>query len=164
MSNPNTIIETKVITINRSGLFRPATFTGPGWTITEEDQRALALTKIDFTKVVLKTTLNKKEKSIRGEDNLKRLKSMDCIRLDAMVFYTLWNDQQLIPIKWKENTNGQKTFIFFDGTVLRNSRSIRCVIYLYWYYHRWRWNIHWLENYWDANNLSAVLATSPIVY
>jgi hypothetical protein len=113
--------EPKVIQIDRSMPFDPATFIGAGWTIEEQDEKALALNQIDLTEVMFETTLEKKEKSVKGEEKLKRLKAMDRIRLDAGVFKTLWDNQHLIPERWKEQTNGNTTFIFFDGTVLRNS-------------------------------------------
>ncbi len=154
----------RVISIDRSIPFDPKTFIGNGWSIEEQDERAIALTEIDLTEVMFDSTLEKGEKSIKGEDKLKRLKEKtNRIRLDAGIFKTLWENQILIPEKWKEQTNGNTTFIFFDGTVLRDSSGSRCVLSLYWSDGRWDWYYIWLEDDWNANNPSAVLASSTLV-
>jgi hypothetical protein len=152
----------KVISIDRSKPFNPTTFIGAGWTIAEQDERALALAEVDLTEVVFETTLGDKEKSIKGEDKLTRLKEKGCVRLDAGVFKTLWENQILIPEKWKEKTNGNTTYIFFDGTVLQSSSGYRFVLCLYWRDGEWRWSYFWLGNGFDAGSLSAVLASSTV--
>ena len=154
----------RVINIDRSIPFDPTTFIGSGWSIEEQDERAIALTEINLTEVMFDSTLEKGEKSIKGENKLKRLKEKtNRIRLDAGIFKTLWENQILIPEKWKEKTNGNTTFIFFDGTVLRSSSGYRCVLYLYWSDGKWRWSCNWLEVDWSANDPSAVLASSTLV-
>jgi len=154
----------RVISIDRSIPFDPKTFIGNGWSIEEQDERAIALTEINLTEVMFDSTLEKGEKSIKGEDKLKRLKEKtNRIRLDAGIFKTLWENQILIPEKWKEQTNGNTTFIFFDGTVLRDSIGDRYVLFLYWNGGEWSWRCYWLENDWLANNPSAVLASSTLV-
>jgi hypothetical protein len=154
----------RVISIDRSIPFDPTTFIGNGWSIEEQDERAIALTEINLTEVMFDSTLEKGEKSIKGEDKLKRLKEKtNRIRLDAGIFKTLWENQILIPEKWKEQTNGNTTFIFFDGTVLRNSNGDRYVLYLYWSDGEWDWDDDWLEDGWRAHDPSAVLASSTLV-
>jgi hypothetical protein len=151
----------RVISIDRSIPFDPTTFIGNGWSIEEQDERAIALTEINLTEVMFDSTLEKGEKSIKGEDKLKRLKEKtNRIRLDAGIFKTLWENQILIPEKWKEQTNGNTTFIFFDGTVLRDSDGGRCVLCLYWSGGGWGWDCSWLEDDWGADSPSAVLASS----
>jgi hypothetical protein len=154
----------RVISIDRSIPFDPTTFIGNGWSIEEQYERAIALTEIDLTEVMFDSTLEKGEKSIKGEDKLKRLKEKtNRIRLDAGIFKTLWENQILIPEKWKEKTNGNTTFIFFDGTILRDSNGNRCVLCLYWDGGEWYWNYDWLEVDWNADDPSAVLASSTLV-
>ena len=111
------------------------------------------------------TTLRDKETSVKGEEKLRRLKEGGDIRLDAKIFQTLWENQALIPERWKEKTNGNTTFIYFDGTVLQNSRGNRYVLYLYWLadYEHWNWNVNWLDHDWNVNNPSAVLASQSSV-
>jgi hypothetical protein len=150
----------RVINIDRSIPFDPKTFIGDGWSIEEQDERAIALTEIDLTEVMFDSILEKGEKSIKGEDKLKRLKEKtNRIRLDAGIFKTLWENQILIPEKWKEKTNGNTTYIFFDGTVLRNSDGSRYVLCLYWDDREWDWDYYWLGYDWHANDPSAVLAS-----
>ena len=79
----------KVISIDRTIPFDTA-FIGDGWTVEEEDERSLALNEIDLTEVAFETTLQKGEKSVKGEEKLKRLKEDGRIRLDAGIFKTLW--------------------------------------------------------------------------
>ena len=149
----------KIININRSKPFDPATFIGSGWPIEEQDEKSLALTEINITEVVFETTLEKGEKNIKGEDKLKRLKEKDIIRLDAKIFQTLWENQYLIPEKWKEETKVNATFIFFDGTILLGSSGFRYILHLYWGDGKWSWDYCWLVGGFDVRNPSAVLAS-----
>ena len=151
--------EPKVIPIDRASAFDPVAFIGNGWSIVEEDERSLALTEVDLSKVSFETMLENGESSVVGEEKLKRLKAQGNIRLDAKVFQTLWENQHLIPASWKELTNGNTTYVFFDGTVLRDSDGSRCVLYLCWNDGKWDWLCHWLDRKWNAGDPSAVLAS-----
>lgn len=42
---------------------------------------------------------------------------------------------------------------------LRNANGNRYVLYLYWNDGVWNWNVNWLDNDYNVNNPSAVLAT-----
>lgn len=155
--------EPKVIPITR-GRFNPLRFIEPGWRIiTEEtDTRSVALSELDLTKVELQTMLSDGESYIKGEEKLKRLKESGKIRLDADIFFALWENQHLIPESWKEQVNGNTRFIYFDGTVLRALKGPACIICLYWD-EKWKWSLDWLESsHFMANTLSAVL-TPPVV-
>ena len=147
----------KVISIDRTKPFDTA-FIGDGWTIEEQDERSIALNEINLTEVAFETTLQKGENSVKGEEKLKRLKEDGRIRLDAGIFKTLWENQHLIPEKWKEQTNGNTTFIYFDGTVRRRSDGRRCVLCLSWSDGEWHWDSRWLGNDWHAIDPSALLA------
>jgi hypothetical protein len=154
----------KTIKIDRSIPFDPKTFLGDGWSIEEQDERAIALTEIDLTEVMFDSTLEKGEKSIKGEDKLKRLKEKtNRIRLDAVIFKTLWENQFRIPLRWKERTNGNVTFILFDGTILKDPNGNRCVLSLYWFGGEWFWNCYHLELDLSAKYRSAVLPTSELL-
>ena len=147
----------RVITIDRTNPFDPVPFIGPGSSILEQDNRSLLLTEVDLTKIKLQTTLEADENSVQGEENLKRLIKVDTIRLDAKVFQTFWENPSLIPENFKQLTNGETTYVFFPGTVLRHSRGHRYVLYLYWNDGEWRWGYHWLAEEWHADSPSAVL-------
>jgi hypothetical protein len=151
--------EPKVIPIDRTSAFDPVAFIGNGWSIVEEDERSLKLSEVDLTKVNFETMLKDHESSVVGEEKLKRLKDAGHIRLDAKVFETLWENQHLIPASWKEPTNGNTTYVFFDGTILRDSDGLRCVLCLCWHGGRWYWSCYWLDNEWSALDPSAVLAS-----
>ena len=153
--------EPRVIAIDRTKPFDPV-FVGQGCTVIEEetDTRSTSLTELDLTKVRFVTMLKDGESHITGEEKLRRLKEAGFIRLDAGIFQTLWENQNLIPESWKEKVNGSTRFIFFDGTVLlRPDGDHRCIFYLYWIDGKWFWYRCWLGIGWDASNPSAVLAS-----
>ena len=151
--------EPRVIPIGRSTPFNPAEFIGKDWTIEEQDERSLALTEVDLTAISFETMLKDGETHITGEEKLKRLKSAGHIRLDAKVFQTFWENQHLIPERFKEKTNDNTTYIFFDGTVLRGPSGRRFVLYLCWLDDGWYWHFYWLAFDWGARSPSAVLAS-----
>ena len=167
--------EPKIIQVDRTTSFDPAVFVGAGWTIwkgpangkgiegeEEQDKRSLALTELDLTAVRFEDCLRSGENVIKGEERLKRLVAQGDIRLDAGIFFHLWNNQHLIPASWKEKINGNTRYIFFDGTMLRSSSGYRCVLYLYWDDDAWRWSVNWLGRGRSANDPSVVLASSPM--
>ena len=151
--------ESIMIKIDRTEPFNLAQFMVQGSSIEEQDERALVITEVDLSKIRLETTLKPGETPVIGEERLKRLKKAGHIRLDAKVFQTLWENQSLIPEKWKEKTNGNTTYIFFDGTVLRRPGGFRYALCLYWRDGEWSWHYYWLDNDFDASNPSAVLAS-----
>ena len=161
-----------VIPINRATPFNPTEFLGEGWSIwkgpadgdglsgnEEQDEKSLALTELDLSKIQLATCLNKGEDYIKGEERLKRLKKGNFIRLDAQIFLTLWQNQHLIPEAWKEKINSHITFIYFHGTTLRSPRGDRSALCLYWFDGGWYWDCDWLGGVWRASAPSAVLAS-----
>ena len=163
-------IASNIIHIDRSTPFDPVAFMGKDWSILkgpkdggglsgeeEQDNRSLALTEIDLNKVSFKTMLENDEKSVGGEEKLKRLIASSKIRPDAKAFQTLWENKHLVPESWKKKTNGNTTYIFFDGTILRSPNGNRCVLCLYWDAGRWRWDGRWLDDGFDANSPSLVL-------
>ncbi len=166
-------LKPSILPIDRSTPFDPAKLIGKGWSIWKgpadgdgltgeegQDQRSLALTEVDLSKIMLRTSLkNKKETYIKGEETLNRLKKAKCIRLDAQVFLTLWKDQNRIPASFKELTNGNTTFIFFDGAVLRGPDGYRYALCLYFSGVRWGWCYGWLDLVRYANDPSAVVAS-----
>ncbi len=152
--------ESKIVKIDRSKPFDPVSFIGKGWNIEEQDERSLALTELDLTKVQFKTILKDNEKIVEGEKKLRRLKEAGYIRLDARIFQTLWENQYLIPEKWKEKTEDNIIFIYFDGTILRCPSGSRCVLSLCWLDGEWDWGYSWLEGDWRVGGPSAVLASS----
>ncbi|MFZ0932061.1 MAG: hypothetical protein WAN11_25910 [Syntrophobacteraceae bacterium] len=148
-----------ILKIDRTKTFDPAGFIGEGWSIVEEDERSLTLYEVDLGSVQFEHMLKDGESRIKGEEKLRRLKKNGFVRLDARIFETLWENQHLIPKTWKEKTNGNTTYIFFDGTILRGPDGYRLVLYLYWRDGRWGWCYYWLGRGWYADRPSAVLAS-----
>ncbi len=143
----------------RGCYFSPEDFFGErGWKIVERDERSLVLTEIDLSNVLFETMLQEGETVITGEEKLKRLKASKCIRLDAKIFQTLWENQYFIPESWKEKVNGNTRYIFFDGTILRHPSGYRCVLFLCWDDGEWNWSHRWLNYNWGVSRSSAVLA------
>jgi len=136
--------EPKVIQIDRTQPFNLKKFLGDGWTIAEEDNNSLKLTELDLTKVQFKDMLKEGETSVNGEEKQKRLKEAGYTRLDAKIFQTLWENQELIPSSWKEPIDGNTRYIYFDGTILRDSDGDRFVLCLCWHGGEWRWSCSWL--------------------
>lgn len=154
--------EPKSITIARN-LFNLKKFIRDGWSIqsNETDARSIRLAELNLTKVQLVTMLKDGETSIKGEKNLKRLKTSGLVRLDADIFLTLWENQHLIPESWKEKVNGNRRCICFSGTVIKDSLGNRYALSLSWndHYSSWGTGPVLLSFDWSYQYLSAVLAT-----
>jgi hypothetical protein len=150
-----------IVKIDRSNPFDPASFLFNGWKIDEEDERSLALTNMDLSKIRFETCLKKGESYVRGAKRLTRLKIAKRVRLDAKIFQTLWENKELIPESWKEKTNGNTTYIHFDGIVLRDPNGNRDVLYLYFRGGEWHWSFYLLDIAFGAHRPSAVLASEP---
>ncbi len=160
LKNGANLEESNTIKVDRSKPFEPTKFIGRRWTIVEQDKRSLSLTQVDLTKIRFETCLESSETFIKGEEKLKRLKKMNCIRLDAKIFQTLWENKHLIPETWKEKISGGIRFNFFNGTVLRSPDGYRCILCLSWYTGKWHWSDRCLVDNWSVINPSAVLKSS----
>ncbi len=152
LENPNCVFGNAVLAIDRGRPFDPAKFIGEGWSIVEQDERSLALSEVNIGDIQLVTMLKDGETYVRGEEKLLRLKASGKIRLDAKVFQTFWENNDLIPESWRGKT------VFFDGTVLRRPNGDRCVLCLCWNGVKCHWYCYWLEHDWDVRNPSAFLA------
>lgn len=144
--------------IDRTKPFDPKTFIGSGWDIVEEDETALKLTEIDFSKVRFESGLKKGESVITGEEKLKRLKRLG-IRHDAKVGETLYEEQGQATLGFLYDTYGI-TWMELAGTVLRNSYGDRYFLYLYRNVDgSWSWDCYWLDVHRYAGNVSPVSAS-----
>jgi hypothetical protein len=133
---------------------------GTNWIIMDEDKRSLGLI-VDLTKVQLETMLRDRETRVRSKEHVKRLKEAGLIRLDAKVFQTLWENQDLIPEAWKKRINGNIRYIRFTGTEIRGPGDYPYVFCLRWRGGQWDWRCLPLKDGWGVNAPSAVLA-SPV--
>lgn len=145
--------------INRIKPFDPKTFIEETWSIESQDEKALALTDIDWSKVTFEHGLEKNESYITGEEKLKRLQKKGTL-LDAAVAQQLYEEdgQKTLKGLYAEK---QIRWIEFAGTVLRYSDGSRCFLYL----RRdgdgsWRWNYRWLDFDRYRGDVSPLLASS----
>jgi hypothetical protein len=96
-------------------------------------------------------------KSIKGDKLRKELEGKPV--LTACVLDYLREHPELIPESWKTDEKGRTRYIFFWGTIYRNSDGDLCVRSLYWRDGQWDWSDNWLDNGWDVRNPAAVLAS-----
>ena len=152
--------------------FDPASFIGSEWTpwrgpvdgnglegAIEQDERSLALKEIDWTQVRFEHYLNDGEKTIKGEEKLKRAIAAGHIRFGGNVLLSLWNDYKENKgnsvLEWIYRTHGIE-FLDFLGLTLRDPGGNRSVLYLYRDGREWDWNCDWLGREWVARDLSGV--------
>lgn len=148
----------QTIFIDRTQPFDPVELIGINWAIDEQDEYSLALINLDLRKIQIKNMLQKDEVSIKGTENLRRLKDSDYVRLDAAVFNFLWENQCFIPDSWKGEPEN-KVYVCFDGTILCNSNySCRFVLCLYYWSEgeEWRWYCRRTNDDWSTGHYSAV--------
>lgn len=152
--------------------FNPSEFIGKGWATwkgpidgdglsgeEDIDTRSASLSEIEIAKFIFETCLKSGEKSITGEEKLRRLKEKsDFIRFGDNVFLGLRLNYQAN----KENSilelihrNFKIIYIDFPGQVLRGPNGDRDVLCLC----RdddgeWSWHCRWLGNDWNAVNPS----------
>jgi hypothetical protein len=98
-----------------------------------------------------------KEKSIEGNKLRKELEGKSV--LNANVLDYLLAHPHLIPEDWKEDGKGRTRYIFFWGTIYRDSDGGLCVRCLYWGGGRWRWSLRWLDYVWDVSYPAALRAS-----
>lgn len=73
--------------------------------------------------------------------------------LNANVLEYLFIHQELIPEEWEGK------YVFFWGTIFRDSHGRLCVRYLYWDDGAWRRDYRWLVLDWDVLRPAASLAS-----
>ncbi len=160
-----------IIPIDRANPFNPATFIGQGWTFwqgppagnglkgkPEQDDRSIALTEVDASKILLETHLQLGETSISGEERIKRLVTAKRIRMDLTMFQTFWNNQNIIPESFGETIDGNTIYVFFDGQTLRSPSGIRYSLCLCRDGAWWHWGVFRLCRGRGRQGPSAVLA------
>ena len=161
--------------------FNPVEFIGKDWATwrgpidgdglsgeEDIDLRSLAMTEVELAKFLFETCLLAGEKSITGEEKLRRLKEKpEFVRFGGTVFYALWLDYQAN----KENSvlewlyrNFKISFMDFMGQILRLPNGDRNVLYL----GRddggeWDWDYDWLGYQWDASGPSVGCASQSLV-
>lgn len=102
----------------------------PGWKPITQDVLALAAPEVTSESMLRSGEVFT---SWRMRDHL--LRSLKHIRLNALVFRTLWENQSLIPESWKSGA-----LIAFEGTVLSSPSSRFYVLCLFWRDNGWHWD------------------------
>ena len=153
--------------------FDPAPFIGAGWTTwrgpingnglegeEECDKRSLALQEVDFTQARFVDGLKEGEKTVKGEEKLRRMRESGDILLDPGFAVTLLNEPGQATLEWYYKTTG-KTYLDFMGRILRNPNGNRYVLCVFRSGGgQWGWRFFfWLGDGWFADDLSASLAT-----
>ncbi len=104
------------------------------------------------SKVNLHLSPNQKDgKTIQGHKLRKELEKENV--LNACVLDYLLANPHLIPEEWKGK------FVFFWGTIYRDSDGSLYVRCMYWFGDLWQSNYRWLGNDWDGDDPSAVSAS-----
>jgi hypothetical protein len=130
-------------------------FVPDGWKV--EEHQKMGNIKFDPSKIDF--YLSQKQKNGRIEGNKLREELKGKKVLNANVLDYLLKNPQIIPEEWKKDEKGNTRFIFFWGTIYRDSYGGLCVRYLYWFVVRWDWGHNWLGIDFSDHNLSAVLAS-----
>jgi hypothetical protein len=173
------VTQVTILPIDRSKAFDASEFIGPGWSIwrgpaegdgltgtEEQDERSLAVTVLDLTKIedTLKSCRWDGVPYIDGEERLKSLKKEDCIRPDAQVLVTLWRNQRLVPRRIWGKTDDIRSYVYFDGTILRDPNGDRCVLYLCRRGRHWNWGFRFLSIGWgSATDWLSLLDFGPFI-
>jgi hypothetical protein len=147
--------------------FNPVEFINGGWGVAEQDERSLAITEVDFEKILLETCLKEGEVRIMGEEKLRRFKEEkpELIPLGGQHCQALWRDYKargkdsVLERMYKERGI---IYLDFFGLILRLPNGRRLVLYFYRDEGEWDWNYDWLDDDWGADGCSAVLASSEL--
>ncbi|MCX6765628.1 MAG: hypothetical protein NT136_01545 [Candidatus Moranbacteria bacterium] len=125
-------------------------FVPSGWNVIRHKKgRQL---KWDPTEISLYLSKKQRDrKVIEGNILHKELEKMPV--LNANVLDYLLANPHLIPEEWKDK------YVFFWGTIYRDSTGYLSVRYLDWHGGRWHWHGRWLDDDWSDFNPAALLAS-----
>jgi hypothetical protein len=113
----------------------------PDWLKVENHKRGGQIA-FDPEKIELYLTERQKTEWVNSTDVQKELEGRNV--LNANVLDYLLAHPELIPESWKKDENGNARFIYFWGTIYRDSGDRLCVRCLYWGVGRWDWDRSWL--------------------
>ena len=133
-------------------------FIPDGWKV-EEHQKG-AQFKWDASRVALYLSEQQKNGKWIGGNKLREELAGKPVYNANLLDYLLANPH-LTPEDWKKDEKGITRFIFFWGTIYRDSNGVLCVRYLYWDDDdgRWDWSIDWLGDAWRDYDPAAVPAS-----
>ena len=127
-----------------------------GYTV--EEHRKGGQFEWDPKKVQLFLSKNQQNgKTIEGNKLRKELANSPVFNVNLLDY--LLEHSAIIPDEWKLDEHGNIRFIYFWGTIYRNSDGRLCVRYLYFHEGRWRAGSRWLGGDWDSYDPAARLAS-----
>ena len=118
----------------------------------EVEHRKGGKLEFDPQKIEFYLAKNQREKNREGGHDLRKILA-DKPVLNANTLDYLLANPYLIP----EDSKGK--FVFFWGTIYRNSDGNLYVRYLRWSGGRWGWGYHWLDDNWRDFSPAALLAS-----
>lgn len=133
-----------------------------GWKVKEGDQlpgRVRGQVVWDPAKINLYLSENQQNGKYIEGDKLQKELAKEPV-LPANILDYLLKNPHLIPEEWKKDANGNTRYIFFWGTVYRDSGGNLYVRCLYFSDGRWYWDCLWLGLDWYDFDPAAVLASS----
>ncbi len=130
-------------------------FVPDGWSV--EEHRKGGLLEFDPAKIEL--YLDRRQKSGKIVGHYFRQKLVDKPVLNACVLDHLLANTALIPGDWKRDEQGRTRYIYFWGTVYRDSIAYQRVRYLCWSGGRWQWRSGELDRGWHDRGPAAILAS-----
>ncbi len=122
--------------------------------VTIEHHRKSGKLILDFSKIGFYLSQKQKIGSFSGHELRKELKSKKV--LNACVLDYLLANPHLIPEEWKKDSEGNTRYIFFWGTIFRDSDGLLCVRCLYFESGEWRTSDYWLDGDFNAVDPAAV--------
>jgi hypothetical protein len=99
----------------------------------------------------------RKEKSIEGNKLRKELEGKSVFNANLLDY--LLAHPNLIPEDWKKDEKNRTRYIFFWGTIYRDSDGNLCVRCLYWHGGGWQWGDDWLGDGWSVGDPAALRAS-----
>lgn len=132
-----------------------------GWSIKAEDQLPNVVRgEIEFDPAKVQFHLDDAQKTgtIVGNKLKEKLAKLSAV-YGAQVLDHLLANTNLIPDSWKTDENGQTRYLYFWGTIYRDSDGRLYVRSLYFGDGQWRWISRWLGGKFDTQYPTAVLAS-----
>lgn len=127
-----------------------------GWKVEEHKKGG----QFVFDPAKVKFYLSPNQQNGKGiEGNKLRKELADELVLNANVLDYLFKNPQLIPENWKKDEQGNPRYIFFWGTIYRDSGGDLCVSYLCFLDGSWDKYYYWLGGDWFGCSPAALRAS-----
>lgn len=121
-------------------------FVPDGWSV--ESHKKHGMMVWNSNAIMLHLEKEQNTSSLNGNKLRKRIEKLPA--LNANVLDYLLKHPDLIPESWKGK------YVFFWGTIYRNSGGLLCVRCLRWNGGKWRWRFYWLVFDWRSGHPAAL--------